>query len=203
MTKQERQELMQRMQSLKLSVAVQAYVMLHVQSGCRISDLLAVDYHCVLPSGKIIIRQNKGSEAMIIEPNEYEEFWESVRTNKIAPMLVYNRLFFYRLYSKLGLVSMNKANTKLRVTHSLRAAKAEEIYEATGDIQLTARALGHKSTKSTEYYVRNSSTNAKQLSGILQPGSGEVLPVRICKNNVITAVRQQTKKRKAAGVTKK
>lgn len=136
-----------------LPIELLAYISLHAQSGCRISDLLAIDFSCISPQLNISILQGKGSQALVVQPYVYREFWAQVRDLQTQPMRYYNRFYFYRLYRKYGIVFSKGGNKNSFVTHAFRKALAEDIYSIDRKKERVQGALGHRSHKSSDHYI--------------------------------------------------
>ena len=103
-----------------ISENVIAYVALHAQAGCRISDLLAVDYRSISKHLNISILQGKGSMALVIQPLYFRGYWKLVRDAKLTPMQSFNRFYFYRLYKKYGMYrdwETDRKSTRLNSSH--------------------------------------------------------------------------------------
>lgn len=145
--------ILQNMRASGIPVAVRAYVSLHAQSGCRISDLLAVDFSCISKNLNISILQGKGSQALIVQPVYYRDFWEEVKSKRLIPMAHYNRFYFYRLYRKFGIVIKKSTNKNSFVTHAFRKVLADDVYQIDNNIARVQGALGHRSVKSSEHYT--------------------------------------------------
>ena len=172
-----------------------AYIRLQFQWGLRIADLMRIDYSCISLDGTIIVQQGKGSKPLVCFASSDFEFWQSVREDKQQPLRFYNYTFFYRLYKSYGLVMPSFEGGNSKVTHSARFAKAQSIMEQTNDIELTATALGHKSTKSTEKYLPPAKRVIKSKQGVLNDQSGTIDFIRVSKNGVISALPTVNKKR--------
>lgn len=132
-----------------------AYVSLHHQTGCRISDLLAIDYKCITAQLNISILQGKGSQPLTVQPIRYREFWKKVYELRLSPMAIYNRFFFYRLYKKYGIQYNKRKGKNSFVTHAFRKNLADDIYKIDNNKQRVQSALGHRSNRSTEHYTDN------------------------------------------------
>lgn len=144
---------LERMQADNIPISILAYVALHHQSGCRISDLLAVDFSSITQQLNISINQGKGSLALLVQPLYYRDYWKNVRDNKLQPMSAFNRFFFYRLYKKYDLVHYSGSGKNNSVTHSFRKSLATDVYSLNQNIGRVQGALGHRSSKSSEHYV--------------------------------------------------
>ena len=145
--------ILSRMESELIPLPVRAYVSLHYYSGARISDLLQVDYTSISSRLNVSILQGKGSQALVIQPVHYREFWVRVRDNRLTPMQHYNRFYFYRLYRRFGIIISRGNNKNNLVTHAFRKELAGDLYALDGNIKRAQGALGHRSSKSTEHYT--------------------------------------------------
>ena len=147
------ERIIERMRTNGMDTAVMAYVALHAQSGCRISDLLAINHTSISRAGNISILQGKGSSALIVQPVFFREFWSDVKKHKLTPMEFYNRFYFYRLYRKFGIVYHKTNKKNAFVTHAFRKALADDIYNIDGNAKRVQGALGHRSATSTKHYT--------------------------------------------------
>jgi integrase len=172
-----------------------AYIRLQFQWGLRIADLLRVDYSCINVDGTIIVQQGKGSKPLICFASSDYDYWQRVRAERLQPMLFFNYAYFYRLYKAYGLIMPSFEGGNSKVTHSARFQRAAVIMEATNDINLTATALGHKSTKSTEKYLPPSKRVIKSKGGILANQSGVISCVRVSKSGVLSALPTVSRKK--------
>ena len=64
----------------------------------------------------------------------------------------YDRFFIYRYCKKHGLQLRKDGLTLYSVTHSFRTAYAHSILEISDQNRTTANAMGHRRTKTIEYY---------------------------------------------------
>lgn len=154
------ESLIERMTENNISNDIIAYVALHAQSGCRISDLLAVDHSSISNNLNISILQGKGSLPLIVQPVYFRDYWTKVKCDRLSPMQSYNRFFFYRLYRKYGIVYSNGMFKNNSVTHAFRKSLANDIYSIDNTNLRVQGALGHRSKKSTEHYI-NSNNKSK------------------------------------------
>ncbi len=141
------------METERIPLPVLAYVSLHYYSGARISDLLQVNYTSISSRLNISILQGKGSQALVVQPVHYRDFWKRVRDNKLSPMQDYNRFYFYRLYKRFGISISRGSNKNNLVTHAFRRELAGDLYALDGNIKRAQGALGHRSANSTKHYT--------------------------------------------------
>lgn len=170
------------------------YIYLQFQVGLRISDLLSISAQNISRNLTISVSQGKGSEKMTFQPVHFREEWQRIRDNNLAPMEFYNRFYFYRLYKRYGINKVARDNVNSSVTHLARRAVAEDVYEQSQDIQAVKRALGHKSVRSTQYYVNRESKKTTAPRGVSGSISGEISNIVIQKNDVIR-IKSDKKKR--------
>lgn len=137
-----------------IDVGVVAGISLMFQSGCRISSILALTHNDVSKSGRIILKQGKGSEPMVIVPCDFKDWWQCFRKLKLHYYESQNYTYYYRLFKKYKLTMSAHFGVKNAVTASARKMVAEDTMEMSGDLHTAQIALGHKSIKSTQYYVR-------------------------------------------------
>lgn len=180
---------------LNVNTSLKAFISLQFQSGARVSDLLKVTYLNITDNLNVIIRQGKGSRAIIVKPADYLEFWTNVRDNRLRPFDLYNRFLIYRLYKKIGIVYNEKGKIHNSVTHAPRKLLAQDVYETSNEITDAQAALGHKSNNSTKYYLTMNLNKTKQLRGVLDNLSGTDKELQFEKRGVIKA-RRITPKRK-------
>lgn len=184
-----------RLELLNVDTTLKAFISLQFQSGARVSDLLKVTYRNITDNLNVIIRQGKGSRAIIVKPAEFEEFWKNVRDNKLSPFDLYNRFSIYRLYKKIGISYDEAGKLHKSVTHAPRKLLAQDIYERSNEITDAQAALGHKSNNSTKYYLTMNLNKTKQLRGVLDNLSGTDKELQFEKRGIIKA-RRITPKRK-------
>lgn len=137
-----------------LPEVVKAVVELQYRYALRISEVLSISAENISKSGKIKINALKGSESRIIEPFSYKSYWTGANKELLPLSHIYSRFYFYRFYKKLGWYATFGNSSTRSVTHYFRHLQGLELQNDFSDITLTARSLGHKSIKSTEYYVR-------------------------------------------------
>lgn len=154
-------------------------------SGSRISALLRLHPTDILANGIVLIHQGKGSAAMRA-PVRYGWRWlDECRRLGVAPFQHLNYMGIYRLLLKYNIVERHRFGTNSAVTSLGRKSVAITMAERGEDIQTIADVLGHRSTSSTEYYLRKKSQKRKNTSGILSAQTTTLNNVQVCKNGVI------------------
>lgn len=145
--------ILERMKQEAQPLDVRAYTALHWQAGCRISDLLLIDFRSISKNLNISILQGKGSQALTIQPIHFREYWKRVRDKELSPMKYYNRFYFYRVYKRYGIVFVNKRGKNNLVTHAFRKNLAKDLYDIDKNEKRAQGGLGHRSGASTLYYI--------------------------------------------------
>lgn len=142
--------------SLSESSAERAIIELMFDEGLRISDVLRIKPSDVDSSCFITVKQGKGSMIKVIRCSKNINFWLGQVRRGFVISDVYNRFYFYRLFKKYGLQMSIEGCSNKKVTHSLRYARASVMMKVSNDLETVKQDLGHKSIKSTKYYVRKS-----------------------------------------------
>lgn len=142
-------------------------VKLMYYSGARVSDVLNIKRSDISPRLDLTIYQSKKSLPLVVNLNYSRDFWQGYREGKYRDISTYNRYYLYRHFDKLSITFKSTGNKNRSVTHSFRKFKAQDIYDQTHDITAAAAALGHKSEKSTEYYIENLNRGVQNVGGVL------------------------------------
>jgi integrase len=122
--------------------------------GLRISEVLSIRMCHIDRRNNIKVFGAKGSENRIIN---VAGIYNDLRIDNNSTRLLfddYNRFFVYRYYKKLGFVYEHGKGFKCSVTHAPRHILLKSLESITDNIEEKARFIGHKSTKSTEHYVK-------------------------------------------------
>ena len=160
------------MQSAGYSQTVICFIRLHSVSGARISDLLRIRRSDITSSLYVSIRQCKGSLPLTVRLSDDVQFWREYRAGLHLDIGLYNKNYFYRLYKRYNIQFDNGLLRNKSVTHSFRKELANDLFNATGSIESAQSALGHRSTRSTEYYLSRDNLKSVQNQGISSTLSG-------------------------------
>lgn len=171
------------------NVTVIMFIKLHKLSGARIGDLLRIGRNDITNELYVRIRQSKGSMPLIVKLCEDFEFWNNYKKGMYDDIACFNSNYFYRLYRRYGFTFSNGSNRNVSVTHSFRKQLARELYVATGDIISSQSALGHKSSRSTEYYLNGLIESQAQSNSILNPVSGQIGNIVLSRRKNYTVIR--------------
>ena len=102
-----------------------------------------------------------------------------------------NRFYYYRkLKGLLPNIETSRTGNQA-VTHAARNIRAQQTYEATGEMDAAKTALGHKSVKSTETYVKQRRRGAKVLKGVEGDASGTINDIQLTRNGVLRSARRK------------
>jgi integrase len=122
--------------------------------GLRISEVLNIRHCHIDRRNNIKVFGAKGSENRIINVAGIYNDLRVVSSSTRLLFDYYNRFFIYRCYKKLGFVYEHGKGLKCSVTHAPRHLLLKSLESITDDIEEKARFIGHKSTKSTQHYVK-------------------------------------------------
>ena len=128
-------------------------IALMFQSGCRVSSILGLSPADITANGRVILRQGKGSNTLIIQPSFEPQWWQEMRQSGFNPFFYLNYMRIYRTFKDYALTMADCFGSKNAVTASARKTAAQDVFEDTKDIEIARQTLGHKRTSSTEYYV--------------------------------------------------
>ena len=139
-------------------------IALMFQSGCRVSSILNLSPADITANGRVILRQGKGSNPLILVPSFEPQWWIEVRTSGFNPFFYLNYMRIYRTFKDYALTMPDSFGIKNAVTASARKTAAQDVYAETKEIDLAQTTLGHKRTSSTEYYINDNGKERKKGS---------------------------------------
>lgn len=128
-------------------------IALMFQSGCRVSSILNLSPADITTNGRVILRQGKGSNPLILVPSFEPQWWLECRTSGFNPFYYLNYMRMYRTFKDYALTMSDCFGSKNAVTASARKTVAQDVYSGTKEIAIAQTALGHKRLSSTEYYI--------------------------------------------------
>lgn len=138
---------------------VKAITELLYVSGCRISEALNVKIGDVMENGQIRINGLKGSSNRIVQPVLYRQYWLRLKRNGTSIPTYFSRYYFYRIYKKFGIYNQISKGQCLSVTHSLRYNYINQLLLSGMEAEEIQNIIGHRSVKSTLYYISNLTNN--------------------------------------------
>ena len=130
-------------------------IALMFQSGCRVSSILNLSPADITANGRVILRQGKGSNPLILVPSFEPQWWLEIRTSGFNPFFYLNYMRIYRTFKDYALTMNDCFGSKNAVTASARKTAAQDVFEDTKDIEIARQTLGHKKVSSTEYYIND------------------------------------------------
>lgn len=166
-----------------LSVAMLCDVL--YSSGSRVSAVLALHGEQVDSSGGLCIFQGKGSLPLYCSPIFLrQEFirWAGFR-GKVFAELSYRQIQRYFVQENISFA--RRGYSQACGSKIFRLCKAREVALLGGSLQVARQALGHRSVKSTEYYIANERDICKIPQGILSRPSGDIGGISISKSGII------------------
>lgn len=173
------------MEKQNVSPIVLCLIHLLYSSGSRVSALLNIAPSDIFPDGTCLIRQGKGSDIMRATPTYGREWLIECARLGVRPFQHLNYIGIYRLLKSYGLYETQNFGQNTAVTAVGRKSVARALDERGETIETIATILGHKSTKSTEYYLGRAPKKKTMRGGILANQSATYSNVIQCKNGVI------------------
>ena len=155
-------------------------IALMFQSGCRVSSILNLSPADITANGRVILRQGKGSNPLILVPSFEPQWWKEIRTSGFNPFFYLNYMRVYRTFKDYALTMPDCFGSKNAVTASARKTAAQDVFEDTKDIEIARQTLGHKKISSTEYYIndngkgREKGSTKKRTSTVGAKNKGKV-----------------------------
>lgn len=126
---------------------------LMVLYGLRVSEMLGIKYHDVLRDGSVHVRGLKGSSDRMCYDSYMMSEWLYIARSQSCDLEMFNRFYVYRLLRKMGLYGRYGNNVNNSVTHNSRHVKGLNMKNEGLAIEVIQHEMGHKSVKSTGYYV--------------------------------------------------
>lgn len=123
--------------------------------GLRISEVLEISPYDITSTGHVKVKGKKGSNERMIFSDILRSYFVDCKIRKIYPFNGIDRFYVYRSYKKFGLSRRFGSNKNSSVTHLFRHLASLAAKENGVSIETRAQQLGHKSTKSTQYYGTN------------------------------------------------
>lgn len=122
-------------------------------NGCRIGEILSLEWCQTLPSGLAFIKGSKGSNSKMVylglTPQDREELFPSN-----PRMLIYNASYIevYKCLVKYNCFSYEQGHLNRSVTHSGRYTLAEKVRGVLGQ-EAASQVLGHKGKTAIDNYL--------------------------------------------------
>ena len=126
---------------------------LMLSGGLRISEVIAERMVLVNTFGQVLIKGRKGSRDKLVTPVYCADYWRSLQGWVFNPCSVVSRFSWYRFLRAQGVVLQEKGRKHQSVTHSARKLQAHCLYGAGVGVGSIQDVIGHRSARSTEYYL--------------------------------------------------
>lgn len=133
--------------------AYYAIGIIQLRGGFRISEVLNIGPSQIISDTDLFINADKGSRPRRVHVPELRDLLMRCVKNNIIPFKGISRFAVYRMYKRYNIVVSNGRNKNNSVTHAMRKLYVRDSYKTSKNINITADLVGHKSAKSTEYYV--------------------------------------------------
>lgn len=132
-----------------------------IANGCRIGEILALNWSNVLPNGMAFVSGEKGSNARMIFtgllPTQVVIGKAKAGNTKVFPQS-YQQVYHYAVMAGLSKKLSNRKNRS--VTHTGRYNIVSSVTNSLG-LQAAKEIIGHKSKKSTLCYLGNAKGSLK------------------------------------------
>lgn len=124
-------------------------------NGCRIGEALAVRAGDILTENSVHIRGEKGSSDRVCFLTVVQGFktLQEIAVRLNGPGM--NRWYIYRVARKMGIYGKLIGKRRNAVTHLGRHSFVSRLARGGVDTVTIQKAIGHRSRKSTEYYVNH------------------------------------------------
>ena len=166
-----------------------------LRSCSRVSAVLRLTGRNVLPDGRVLIPQDKGSNILQCTLVWCSDLVHLIAGNDLPlfPNLTYVRV--YRDFKRWGLYYQSAGNTDFSVTHYFRKVQANDLYLQTRDASNVTAILGHKSSRTADYYIEDKRKGLNVSGGILQKTEGTINNLRITRGGVIYIAQEKVIKK--------
>ena len=146
-------ESLDRIDKLNENAHLKLGLRLMIMYGLRVSEMLGIRYHDVMRNGSVLVRGLKGSSDRVCYDSYMMKEWLYIASSGSCDLSLFNRFYVYRLLKKMGLYGRYGNNANNSVTHNSRHVKGLEMKNSGVAIEVIQHEMGHKSIKSTGYYV--------------------------------------------------
>lgn len=126
---------------------------LMLSGGLRVSEVINERMLFVNEFGQVLIKGRKGSRDKLVTPVYNIAYWRNLRGWVANPCRVVSRFSWYRFLRSKGVVLQEKGHKHNSVTHTARKLQAHRLYIAGVGVGTIQDVIGHRSSKSTGYYL--------------------------------------------------
>lgn len=155
-------EILRIIETIKTQYVIEYYcIMFLMETGCRISEALKITANDIDNLGRVRINATKKSRNRIVVSPTCTKFLLQQKKVGGDVFARFNRFHIYRIIKKYGLGAYFGENKRQSITHYFRHINASIGAEIARDINEVAQLLGHKDTKSTQFYLKRESKEQK------------------------------------------
>ena len=126
-----------------------------LETGCRISEALAIQHEDISDRGMILLRARKNGDDRVVSVSSVSSYMLQCKLKQIAPFLGHNRFTAYRILKRLGISKLKKDRSKESVTHMFRDEYVKDARTTLADDSTLSKSIGHKSKTAIEYYGKD------------------------------------------------
>lgn len=157
-----------------------------LRNGLRVSDICKTNTWAILDTYTSIITSPKNNVTRLIQHAEAAEWADIIKASGVLVQYYRGRDYYYRqLKSLLPDYSALRSKTRA-VTHAARYIKAQQVYDATGDLQAVADAIGDRTQQAAARYLSDDQRRLIIKRGVISRPTGSSGPIRVNKKGVIT-----------------
>lgn len=133
---------------------IYALLLIQLRGGFRVSEVLKMKYSQIINDNELFIIADKGSNSKRVYVPEISKLLCDCRLNKFDPFKGISRFQVYRFYKSMGISLQNGVGKNKSVTHMPRKLYVRDSYNSSNSLEISKQLIGHKSIKSTKYYVK-------------------------------------------------
>lgn len=153
--------------------------------GLRVGEVLRLSPRDFVSENSFVAPAEKGGRHRLCTVPVMKDFWRAFAAGSLSLGELVNYKYVYRRCRELGFGATAAFGQKRAVTHAGRKLLVTAVAERSRSISVAADVIGHRSARSTEYYLpsHKGSPRASLLSNTVV-SSG---PIYIRRNGVIVA----------------
>lgn len=153
--------------------------------GLRVGEVLRLSPRDFVSDNSFIAPAEKGGRHRLCTVPVLKEFWSAFAAGSLSLGDLVNYKYLYRRCRELGFGATAAFGSKRAVTHAGRKLLVTAVAERSRSIDVAADVIGHRSSRSTEYYLP--SPKGSQRASILSNPVVSSGPIYIRRNGVIVA----------------
>jgi Phage integrase family. len=168
-----------------LPVQEKLLIILLLRNGLRVSEITEPENIRKIDDYSVSVYCRKTKSYRTCHLAEAAEIERKYQILNNIGMWKRDRYYYYRKMKGLIVdVDSNRTGNN-PVTHAARNIRAQQTFEVTGQIEAASASLGHKSTKSTQSYLKPRQRGATVLRGIEDNVSGGITDFELTRNGVL------------------